>query len=321
MRKIVSSEILSPSLHRFLHKKRLQEDDHLVRYVYNHGLVNIRAVAQHYCANVIRRMVFGKRFFGLGMEDGGPGKEEIEHVEAVFSVLKYLVRKYQDPEIMKRVDMWREGIKKTEEDILDVLINLKDSENNPILSVQEIKPKLLTQISRLSSLNEIMIAAVDNPSNAVEWAIAEFINQPRILDKVHEELDRVVVGGYFIPKGSQIMLSWIGLGRNPRVWNDPLKYKPERHIMNGREKEVVLVDNELNILSFSTGRRGCPAVVLGSTMSTMLLARLLQGFNFMTPLDGVKVDLVESEGDLQLAKPLIARAEPRLEPHIYLGIV
>ncbi|CAA0829149.1 cytochrome p450 79a2 [Striga hermonthica] len=391
MRKIMSTKILSPTMHRFLHGKRLQEDDHLVRYAYNqcresnHGLVNIRAVAQHYCANVTRRMVFGKRFFGPGMEDGGPGKEEIEHVEALFTILKYLygfsvadyvpwlevfdfdgykkfisnaihnVRKYQDPEIMNRVEMWRQGIKKTEEDILDVLINLKDSENNRILSVQEISAQII----------DIMIAAVDNPANAVEWGIAEIINQPHILDKAHEELDQVVgrdrlvqesdlpklnyikscikesfrlhpvapfvpphvssddvtVGGYLIPKGSQIMLSRMGLGRNPRVWNDPLEYKPERHIVNVIEKEVVLVDNELNVLSFSTGRRGCPGVVLGSTMSTMLLARLLQSFNFTTPLDGVKVDLSESDGGLQLAKPLVACAEPRLEPHIYLGLI
>ncbi|GFP83833.1 valine n-monooxygenase 1 [Phtheirospermum japonicum] len=344
MRRIVASEILSPAMHRFLHIKRCEEADHLVRYIYNqcrknnHGHVNIRVAAQHYCGNVIRKLVFGKRFFGLGMEDGGPGKEEEDHVESLFTILRFLygfgigdfvpwlevfdfdghkriiskavnsVRKYQDPEILKRVEMWRKGInKETEKDILDVLINLKDSKNNPTLSIQEIK----------AQITEIMLATVDNPSNAVEWAIAEMINQPHILENACKELDRLnyikscikksfrlhpvapfnlphvsikdtIVGGYFIPKGSHVLVSRPGLGRNPRIWEDPLKYKPERHIID-EEKEA-----------------------------TMLLARLLQGFSWADPLDGSGcIELAESENELLMAKPLIAFAKPRLEPRIY----
>ena len=39
----------------------------------------------------------------------------------------------------------------------------------------------------------MMFAAVDNPSNAVEWALAEMMNMPEIMQKATEELD-VVVG-------------------------------------------------------------------------------------------------------------------------------
>lgn len=112
-----------------------------------------------------------------------------------------------------------------------------------------------------------MLATVDNPSNAIEWAMAEMIANPEILEKAVEEMDRVVgkkrlvqesdlpqlnyvkacareayrlhpiapfnvpheslsdttVAGYFIPKGSHVLLSRRGLGRNPNVWDDPLK--------------------------------------------------------------------------------------------------
>ncbi|KAK6146082.1 hypothetical protein DH2020_019951 [Rehmannia glutinosa] len=378
MRRILASKLLSPAMHKFLHHKRREEADHLVEYFYkccqtNHGLVNIRFAARYYCGNVIRKLVFGKRFFGTGMEDGGPGIEEKEHIDGIFTILSHLygfaiadfvpclevfdfdgykkilsdainsVKKYHDPEINKRVEMWQQGIRKTEEDILDVLINLKDTRNNPLLSIEEIK----------AQITEIMIAAVDNPSNAIEWAMAEMINQPHILDKACKELDRVVgkdrlveesdlpklnyvkacvkesfrlhpfapfnvphvstkdtiVGEYFIPKGSHVLLSRPGLGRNPRVWKDPLRYKPERHIIDEASK-VVLVDHELRMLSFSTGRRGCVGVVLGSTITTILLARLIQGFKWTAPLDGSNIDLVESEGDLLMAKPLIAHSMP-----------
>jgi tyrosine N-monooxygenase len=38
----------------------------------------------------------------------------------------------------------------------------------------------------------IMLAAVDNPSNAVEWALAEMVNKPELLLMAVEEIDRVV---------------------------------------------------------------------------------------------------------------------------------
>ncbi|KAL0434380.1 UNVERIFIED_CONTAM: Phenylalanine N-monooxygenase CYP79D16 [Sesamum latifolium] len=383
MRRIVASEVLSPATHRWLCEKICEEADHLIRYVYKqsqnsltNGLVNVRIAALHYCGNVMRKLMFSKRFFGTGKEDGGPGLEEEEYVDGLFTILKYLygfaiadylswlevfdldgykriiknaikrVRKYQDPEINKRIKMWQQGVRKTEEDLLDVLINLKDSKNNILLSIQEIK----------AQITEIKLAAIDNPSNAVEWVLAEMINQPYILDKAGKELDQIVgrnrlvdesdlqklnyvkacakeafrlhpvapfnvprvstedtvVGGYFIPKGSHVLLSRPGLGRNPRVWEDPLVYKPERHIIN-KESEVVLVDHELRMLSFSSGRRGCPAIVLGSTMTIILLARLIQGFSWSAATDGPNntIDLAESKGDLSMAKPLIAHAIPR----------
>ncbi|KAL0374431.1 UNVERIFIED_CONTAM: Phenylalanine N-monooxygenase CYP79D16 [Sesamum radiatum] len=205
-----------------------------------------------------------------------------------------------------------------------------------------------------------MVAAIDNPSNAIEWALAEMINQPDILDRACKELDQVVgrnrlvdesdlyrlnyikacvkeafrlhpiapfniphvsmketiVCGYFIPKNSHVLLSRRGLGRNPRIWEDPLVYNPKRHIVN-KDSEVVLMDHDLRMISFSTGRRGCPAIVLGSTMTTILLARLIQGFSWSPPNTPGKIDLVELKRDLLMNKPLIAYAIPRMEPHVY----
>ncbi|KAL9998591.1 putative isoleucine N-monooxygenase [Helianthus debilis subsp. tardiflorus] len=80
--------------------------------------------------------------------------------------------------------------------------------------------------------------------------------------------------------------------------------------MNGN-KEVVLTDNSLHMLSYRTGRRGCPGMLLGSTMAVMLLARLIQGFTWELPPN---VDLMQN---LWKAKPLLALARPRLPRHLY----
>ncbi|CAL5427001.1 unnamed protein product [Camellia sinensis] len=396
MRRVLASEVLSPARHRWLHDKRVEEADHLVRYVYNQcknsmigggasgGMVNIRVAAQHYCGNVIKKLIFNKRFFGEGREDGGPGVEEEEHMSALFTILEYIysfcvsdyipflrglldldghekvmrkavgtVAKYQDPEIDERIKQWMDGniaTKKEQEDLLDVLIMLKDANGGPLLSTEEIKAQIV----------ELMIATVDNPSNAVEWALAEMLNQPEILERAIEELDRVVgkdrlvqesdlsqlnyikscvkeafrlhpfapfnvphvsvsdttVAGYFIPKGSHVLLSRPGLGRNPRIWDEALKFKPERHLKDDGS-DVLLTDPELRMISFSTGRRGCAGVTLGSTIATMLMARLLQGFSWKLPPTMSKIELKECANDLFLAKPLVALAEPRLNENLY----
>ncbi|KAH6795143.1 phenylalanine N-monooxygenase-like protein [Perilla frutescens var. hirtella] len=267
------------------------------------------------------------------------------------------MRKYHDPEINNRVKLWQSGARNTNGDILDVLISLKDSNNNPLLSINEIR----------AQVNEIFLATIDNPTNIVEWTMAEMINQPHFLHLASKELDEVVgknklvqesdlsklnyikscvkeafrlhpvgpfnlphvstadtvVGGYFIPKGSHILLSHLGLGRNSRIWEDPLMFKRERHIVN-ETSEVELNDPELRMLSFSIGRRGCPGVRLGSTMATILLAKLIQGFVWRPPSDHdhvLGIDLIELHGDLSLATPLIAHAIPRLEPQVYQQIM
>lgn len=182
MRKILSIQLLSPAKHRWLHDKRMDEADHLIRFVYNQcmegGIVNLRVTNRHYCGNVIRRIIFNKRFFGKGMEDGGPGAEEIEHVDSLFTILGYLysfcvsdylpflrgydldghekiikkavqnVKKHQDPLIDERIRQWKDGSRKKEEDLLDVLICLKDSSTGAsILSADEIKAQVVVRFS------------------------------------------------------------------------------------------------------------------------------------------------------------------------------
>nr|GEX50466.1 valine N-monooxygenase 1-like [Tanacetum cinerariifolium] len=129
-------------------------------------------------------------------------------------------------------------------------------------------PDSLTEKVYENWCHELMQAVVDNPSNSIEWAMAEMINQPRIFDKAVDELDRVVGKDKL---GSHVIVSRLGLGRNPEVWDDPLSFKPERH-MHGYN-QVVLTDNNLHLFSFGTGPRGCAGVLLGTTMTIGLIKR------------------------------------------------
>jgi len=195
MKKILSTALLSSQKHLWLHEKRTEEADNLMFYVYNKsitvkdgvgGLVNIRSVARLYCANVIRKIVFNTRYFGKGMKDGGPSFKEIEHVEAVFDLLRYLyafsisdympclrrldldghqkkvkealdvIKKYHDPIVQERAKQWNHTPKVDEEDWLDILISLKDANNNPLLTLEEIN----TQITVIFHFLEALVFAL-----------------------------------------------------------------------------------------------------------------------------------------------------------------
>jgi tyrosine N-monooxygenase len=394
MRRVLTSEIICPSRHRWLHDKRADEADNLTRYVYNlccsqsrQVEVDVRHVARHYCGNVIRRLLFNRRYFGEPQPDGGPGLTEVQHMEAVFASLGLLyafcvsdylpcllgldldgheklvkqanktVNRLHDTVIDGRWRQWKAGERQQNqmEDFLDVLISLRDGNGDPLLTIEEVK----------AQVQDITFAAVDNPSNAVEWALAEMVaNCPEVMAKAVAEIDAVVgkdrlvqesdiprlnyvkacvreafrlhpvapfniphvaladttVAGYHVPKGSHVILSRTGLGRNPRVWEHPLRFDPDRHIISccsSPSADVALTENDLRFISFSTGRRGCIAASLGTAMSIMLFARLLQGFTWTKP-DGVAaLDLSESKHDTFLGKPLLLRVEPRLLPHLY----
>ncbi|MED6164383.1 hypothetical protein PIB30_089477 [Stylosanthes scabra] len=385
MRRLITNELVSPVRLQWLHDKRAEEADNLVRLVYNQckngsALVDIRLAGKHYAGNLIRRLLFNKRYFGNGREDGGPGAEELEHVEALLIVLKYLfafsvsdyvsllreldldghkkemkeatntIRKYHDPIIEERIHQWRNGTKTNQEDLLDVLISLKDATNNPLLSAEEIKAQIM----------EIMIATIDNAYNNVEWVFSEMLNQPKLLQKATEELDNVIgkertvqesdlpnlnyakacikegfrlhpiddfnvphvamedtkVFNYFIPKGSHVHIRRQGIGQNPRIWKEPLKFNPERHLMNDRPS-LTLIDSNLETFIFGTGKRGCPGVTLGSTITIMLFARLVHGFTWNTPPNEKIIDLSECARDTSKAKPLVALGKPRLAAEVY----
>ncbi|VAH24598.1 unnamed protein product [Triticum turgidum subsp. durum] len=363
MRRVLTVEILASSMEGKLHHLRKEEYDHLVR-----------------------RLVFGKRYFSdlPASSTSGPGHDEMAHVASLFTALNHLysfcvsdyfpaligldldghekiskdamqtINRLHDPIIEERIrerssSLEKFGEKKEARDFLDVLVHLKDAEGQPMLSLEEIRAQTA----------EMMFAAVDNPSNAVEWALIEMMNMPEVMQKATEELDAVVgkdrlvqesdipqlnylkscireafrlhpyhalnvphvamadttIAGYTIPKDSHILLSRLGLGRNPKIWTEPLEFQPERHLNTAN---VLLTDPGLRFISFSSGRRGCPGISLGTSMTMMLFARMLQGFTW-TKLPGVKtISLQERNAGLALAEPLVLQATPRLAAHLYI---
>ncbi|KAM7514173.1 hypothetical protein LguiA_003756 [Lonicera macranthoides] len=123
------------------------------------------------------------------------------------------------------------------------------------------------------------------------------------------------VYGYHIPKGTRLIVNLWKLHRDPRIWPDPLEFKPERFLTTHKDIDVKGHDYEL--LPFGAGRRMCPGYTFGLQMLHLSLASLLQGFELSTP-GNAPVDMTEDAGLTNMkATPFEVLLSPRLSPNLY----
>ncbi|CAI0558622.1 unnamed protein product [Linum tenue] len=124
-----------------------------------------------------------------------------------------------------------------------------------------------------------------------------------------------VVAGRHIPKGTQLVLNYFKLQRDPHVWVEPNEFRPERFLTTTHN----IKGQDFELLPFGAGRRMCPGVSFALHVVQLTLATLLQGFDFRTTtFSGAKVDMGEAMGSTyQRASPLEVLLSPRLPSHLY----
>ncbi|XVE55971.1 hypothetical protein DITRI_Ditri03aG0200100 [Diplodiscus trichospermus] len=128
--------------------------------------------------------------------------------------------------------------------------------------------------------------------------------------------DEILVHGYHVPRGSWIFINLWKIQTDPRVWSDPLEFKPERFMTTHRDFDFG-GDQYFQLIPFGFGRRVCPAISFGHQMVQLTLASLLQAFDISTP-SNAKVDMSEEAGLTNIkATPLEVFVKPRLPSEIY----
>ncbi|SHV35109.1 putative cytochrome P450 [Mycobacteroides abscessus subsp. abscessus] len=80
------------------------------------------------------------------------------------------------------------------------------------------------------------------------------------------------IGGYFIPKGSQVVITQYALQRDPRFWTDPERFNPERFLTDKINRNA--------FLPFSIGPRKCMGTRMAYIEGTLVLGTILQRYAF-----------------------------------------
>lgn len=212
---------------------------------------------------------------------------------------------------------------------------------------------------------DFFTAATDTSAIALEWALAELINNPKVLKRAQEEIDTIVgkhrlvaksdgpnlpyiqaivketlrlhppipmvtrrsvqdciINGYNIPAHTMLIVNIWSIGRNPKYWENPLDFWPERFLRAENDDPVGLIDvkgHHFQLLSFGTGRRGCPGMSLALQQLHTVLAATIQCFDWkvVDPRGGniVRVvDMTERPGlTVPRAHDLVCIPVPRID--------
>ncbi|WOH14142.1 hypothetical protein DCAR_0933658 [Daucus carota subsp. sativus] len=129
----------------------------------------------------------------------------------------------------------------------------------------------------------------------------------------HSVTQEIELDGYVVPTDARINYMVAEMGRDPKVWDDPLEFKPERFLNKKGDLEAFDITGSrgIKMMPFGAGRRICPALNLAMLHLEYFVANLIWYFRWKAP-DGVPVDLSEKEEFTVVMKnPLLAHISPR----------
>ncbi|KAK1356016.1 Cytochrome P450, family 82, subfamily G, polypeptide 1 [Heracleum sosnowskyi] len=135
------------------------------------------------------------------------------------------------------------------------------------------------------------------------------------LSLAREAIEDCTIAGYYVPKGTQLLVNIWKLHRDSGSWTDPDEFQPERFLSGPGGLDVR--GPQFELIPFSSGRRSCQGMTAAMPMMHLTLARLLQGFDLCTP-ENEPVNMTEAAGlTFHRKYPLEVVLTPRLPKKLY----
>ncbi|KAL6552712.1 hypothetical protein OROHE_008076 [Orobanche hederae] len=127
----------------------------------------------------------------------------------------------------------------------------------------------------------------------------------------HAVTEPTKLGGYDIPPGTNVEFFSQGISDDPRVWANPDKFDPDRFFKASEDADITGVTG-VKMMPFGAGRRICPGLGMGTVHISLMLARMVQEFEWAGYPDNGEVDFSERLiFTVVMKNSLRARIKPR----------
>ncbi|KDP31010.1 hypothetical protein JCGZ_11386 [Jatropha curcas] len=237
--------------------------------------------------------------------------------------------------------------KEVPNDFVHVLLELQKESNNSksefSLERENIKALIL----------DMFVGGSDTSSTVLEWAMTELIRHPRAMKKLQSEIKAIApeksniteadldkmqylklvikealrfhvpfpllaarecmqdinILGFQVPAGTMVLINAWALARDSKLWSKPEEFWPERFLDN----PIDFKGHDFEFIPFGAGRRGCPGMPFAMSIIELVLANLVNNFEWELPggMKGEDLDVDESVGITTSRKnPLLAIAIP-----------
>jgi len=351
IRKICVVHVLSSKRVQSFTSIRHFEVKQMIKKISRHAssskVTNLNEVLISLISTIVCRIVLGRRYEEEGSEGSRFHKlfNECEAMLGNFFVSDYipfmgwidklrgldarLERNFKEMDkfYQEAIDEHMNSKKKTpeEEDLVDVLLQLKENNTFPIdLTNDNIKAVLLN----------LLVGATGTTEVTTIWAMTELIKNPSIMKKVQEEIrglsgkkdfldeddiqkfsylraviketlrlhlpapllipretnKKCMLDGYEIPAKTLLYVNAWAIHRDPKAWKDPEEFIPERFL----NCDIDLYGQDFEFIPFGAGRRLCPGMNMAFAALDLILANLLYSFDWELP-QGMKKEDIDTE--------------------------
>lgn len=195
---------------------------------------------------------------------------------------------------------------------------------------------------------DLLAGGTDTSFATLEWAMTELLKNRMIMEKLQDEVKQTLDGkqgitdedlekmqylkavvketlrfhppipflarepkqdveimGYDIAAGTMVLINTWAIGRDDASWDEADKFQPERFL----NYSIDFKGFDFELIPFGAGRRGCPGTAFAMANIELVLANLMQKFDWESPdgATGKDLDCVEDPGiTIHRKNPLLA---------------
>lgn len=167
--------------------------------------------------------------------------------------------------------------------------------------IQKARLEINTEVGNERLVNDTDLSKLPYVGCILKETLRLFPPTPLLLP--HCSSEDCTIGGYHVEKGTILFVNAWSMHRDPELWDEPTKFKPERF---NKEREG------FKFIPFGIGKRSCPGNNFALRNITLALATLIQCFDWETTEVGL-VDLTEYSTSIVVPKekPLEVICHPR----------